>query len=199
MGIEERREREKQQMRQGILEAARQIARQVSWAKVTIRRIAEEIEYSPPTIYEHFESKEALLKEIAREGFRRLLLELRSAQKENDDPEKRFLDSCRAYWRFAVANPEFYEVMHLQKPLQDDPDKMAEAQQVFDQMGNTARELLQTHPALGRTHHDLLTAVWGLLHGLLLLSSEGRIEGGPAQAEAVMEQTVQDLLCAWRG
>src|SRR5215831_17182373 len=61
MGFKERRDRERTEMRQAILHAASEIAAQEGWHAVTIRRVAERIEYSPPTIYEYFESKEALL------------------------------------------------------------------------------------------------------------------------------------------
>jgi len=70
MGIEERRDRERQEMKQAILAAARDIAAQEGWQAVTIRKVADRIEYSPPMIYGHFENKDAVLLELMREGFR---------------------------------------------------------------------------------------------------------------------------------
>lgn len=61
VGIKQRRERERQEIRQSILEAARQIAAEDGWQAVTTRKVAELIEYSQPTIYEYFENKEAIL------------------------------------------------------------------------------------------------------------------------------------------
>ena len=58
MGIRERRERAKQDMKQNILGAAREIAAQEGWQAVTIRKVAELVEYSPPTLYEYFDSKD---------------------------------------------------------------------------------------------------------------------------------------------
>ena len=57
-------------MKQAILAAARDIAAQEGWQAVTIRKVADRIEYSPPMIYEHFENKDAVLLELMREGFR---------------------------------------------------------------------------------------------------------------------------------
>ena len=71
MGTKQRREREKQEVREGILAGAREIALQEGWQAVTIRKVAERIEYSPPTIYEYFENKEAILLELLRQGFER--------------------------------------------------------------------------------------------------------------------------------
>ena len=64
MGIKERRDRERQEIKQAILTAAREIAAVEGWQSVTIRKVAERIEYSPPTIYEHFANKEAILLEL---------------------------------------------------------------------------------------------------------------------------------------
>src|SRR5687768_16278471 len=60
MGIKERREREKQVTRQSILTAAHRIARQEGWPALTIRKVADEIEYSTPMIYEYFTNKEEI-------------------------------------------------------------------------------------------------------------------------------------------
>ena len=66
MGIKERRERQRREVRGGILDAARGIAVAEGWRSVTIRKIAERIEYSPPVIYEHFDSKDELVAEYLR-------------------------------------------------------------------------------------------------------------------------------------
>ena len=60
MGIKQRRERERQEIRQSILCAAREIAAEEGWQAVTTRKVAERIEYSQSTIYEYFENKEAI-------------------------------------------------------------------------------------------------------------------------------------------
>ena len=73
MGIKERRDRERQELKQAILEAAREIAAREGWQAVTIRKVADRIEYSPPTIYEHFANKEAILIELEESLLRRLL------------------------------------------------------------------------------------------------------------------------------
>ena len=112
MGIKQRREREKQEVRQGILTAAREIARQEGWQSVTIRKVAERIEYSPPTIYEYFENKEDILLELLREGFRQLSAALRRAWESTEDCEQRLMNMVEAYWQFAMSQPELYQVMN---------------------------------------------------------------------------------------
>jgi AcrR family transcriptional regulator len=65
----ERKPRNREQIRSGILKTAKSIARQEGWQAVSIRKIADAIEYSAPIIYEYFDSKDVLLDEIRSEGF----------------------------------------------------------------------------------------------------------------------------------
>lgn len=109
MGVRERRQREREGLRRAILDAAREIAAAEGWPAVTIRRVAEKIEYSPPVIYEHFNSKEQIVVELLREGFRAMLAGMRAARDAEKDPVAALLAIGRAYWAFAVAHPE----MHL--------------------------------------------------------------------------------------
>jgi len=62
------RERHKQELRQRIIAATKNIAfKEGGWQGVTIRKVAEQIEYSPPTIYEYFENKDALLCQLLKD------------------------------------------------------------------------------------------------------------------------------------
>ena len=72
MGVQERREREKQGIREDILEAARTLFVRDGYENVSIRKIAERIEYSPGTIYLYFQDKADILAQISEETFSRL-------------------------------------------------------------------------------------------------------------------------------
>lgn len=82
MGIAERKLRHKEGIRIGILEAAWQLVITDGWQSLSIRKIADAIEYSIPVIYNHFENKEAILLEFTREGFEKLAEVLRNAGAE---------------------------------------------------------------------------------------------------------------------
>lgn len=112
MGIKERRVREREEMRRGILDAAHEIAEREGWQAVTIRRVAEEIEYSPPTIYEYFASKEQIVIELLREGFRQMLADMRAARDAHADPVEAVVAMGTAYWKFALKHPEMHVGMH---------------------------------------------------------------------------------------
>src|SRR5262249_14251267 len=107
-----RRERERQKLRGQILRAAREIARAEGWHAVTVRKIADQVEYSPAAIYEYFDSKEAILYALMVEGFRLILIELQRASTAEPEPVRRLVTLGKAYWRFAWQHPELYQVMH---------------------------------------------------------------------------------------
>ena len=73
MGIVERREREREEIRKKILDAARELFAEKGYDSVTMRAVAEAIEHSPTTIYHHFEDKDDLVKALCEADFGRLL------------------------------------------------------------------------------------------------------------------------------
>jgi AcrR family transcriptional regulator len=112
MGITQRREREKEEVRKRILDAARELFEAEGYDKVTMRRIAEAIEYSPTTIYLHFEDKDDLVRALCHEDFGRLLeaLELRPPAA---DPIEAIRQLGHAYVAFALHNPNHYRFMFM--------------------------------------------------------------------------------------
>ena len=88
MGVIERRERERLETRARIMDAARDLFAREGYEAVSMRRIAEAIEYSPTAIYVHFKDKQDLLLEICRTdfgAFGHMLADLQSVQ----DPVER--------------------------------------------------------------------------------------------------------------
>jgi len=112
MGITERREREKEEIRNKILDAARQLFEAEGYDKVTMRRIAEAIEYSPTTIYLHFEDKDDLVRALCHEDFGRLL-EALETRPPASDPVEAIRQLGRAYVAFALQNPNHYRFMFM--------------------------------------------------------------------------------------
>jgi len=104
VGIKERREREKQYVRTMIMKIVNDIVSQEGWNAVTIRKIAEEIEYSPPIVYEHFENKDALLLQLKREAFEKLIKVIKKIMKESTDPKETLLVVASEYLNFCVNN-----------------------------------------------------------------------------------------------
>lgn len=111
MGIAERRIRQKDEIRNSILETAWQIVREEGWQSLSIRKIADAIEYSVPVIYDHFENKDYILLEFGKQGFALLIKKLQTAKKKSTDPRQQLKDISDAYWNFAFRNKEYYQLM----------------------------------------------------------------------------------------
>jgi AcrR family transcriptional regulator len=108
--IAERKQRDREARRAQIISAARRIAELEGWPSVTVRRLSDEISYSQPVLYGHFESREAILAAVAIEGFQEIGLALEKARKRAK-PGKMVESVASAYLDFAASSPALYEVM----------------------------------------------------------------------------------------
>ncbi len=114
MGIIERKERDKQEMRKLILDTAMKLFLEEGFQNVSIRRIADKIEYSPATIYLYFRDKDDILFALHNEGFEELFKRQQQLLSIKD-PRKRLLKHGEIYIRFALENPEFYNLMFIMR------------------------------------------------------------------------------------
>src|SRR3954464_6702698 len=112
MGTVERREREKQELRTKILDAARELFVAEGYEAVTMRAIADKIEYSATAIYKHFADKDALVGELCRHDFRGFAAHFAKAASVRD-PIERLRAAGRAYFDFAKKYPQHYRFMFM--------------------------------------------------------------------------------------
>lgn len=205
MGVKERRDRERLELRHAILEAARKIAATEGWQAVTIRKVAEMIEYSPPTIYEYFESKEAILAEEMREGFRLLYAALQTAMEGHADPRERLAAMGRAYWDFVWKHPELYQVISglggcafCEEGKPDELNQKAEGEKVMVLFRDVLQALLPAQRNVDALADKCVT-LWSLYHGFIALLMAGRIPmDARDHALGLAHQAVEDLLTVWR-
>lgn len=199
MGIKQRRERERQEIRQSILAAARRIAAEEGWHAVTTRKVAELIEYSQPTIYEYFENKEAILLALLRQGYAQLVVQMQMAFASTDDPQDRLIAMTETYWDFAFHTPELYQVMHglAGTPAGWQPDPPEEMRQSF-RLAYEAVELWAASQNVEPSRiRDLVETRRAMIHGMITLSLAGRIPGGQEHVKQILLETMRDLLFAW--
>lgn len=123
MGVQERRERERDQTRSRIMDAARELFACHGYDAVSMRKIAEAIEYSPTAIYVHFADKETLFRELCREDFGRLATVFNELARVKD-PVERICRIGHDYIRFALEFPNHYRLMFM-TPLAPPPDPSA--------------------------------------------------------------------------
>ena len=198
MGIKERRQRQRQQLRDGILSAAREIASAEGWRAVTIRRIAERVEYSPPVLYEYFDSKEDLLLELVRMGYAGQLRAIEEAKASSDDPEEALLAVARAYLRFSFGSPDLYQVMYglggVSFPV---GELRKEGERIGRTIAEVVEELLRKNGKPVEDVWDKVTLPWATLHGLLALRMAGRFVIGEEELERLAELAMRDSIAAW--
>src|SRR6266853_4664940 len=103
--IRHRQERDKQELRQAILDAAGELFLEQGYERFSLRKVAERVGYSPTTIYLYFRNKDDLLFTIVDEGFERFGLQLAAAAESQEDSWERIIALGRAYITFALQNP----------------------------------------------------------------------------------------------
>lgn len=112
MGTAERRERERVALQKKIIDKGRDILVNEGHAALTMRRLADEIEYTPGALYAHFADKDALVRAICETDFLALASLFTHAQKIAD-PVERLRELARVYARFALEHPAQYKILFV--------------------------------------------------------------------------------------
>lgn len=190
-----RRTRQKQATREGIVRAARAIGRDEGWPAVTIRKIADAVEYTSPIIYQYFASKDDALLAVMAEGYAELHAALAAAA-PHADPDERLLGIGRAYLRFARDHPALYELMNGLGGVRVDGRARQEAARPVVALTVGAIEAWARER--GAALPDALAAAetaWGVLHGMAAL---GLLEDvGFDRAAVLVEGAMRALLRDW--
>ena len=108
MTVKDRRARQKTLLRQQIIDAARELLVRDGYEKLSMRKVAERIDYSPTAIYLHFKDKRELVSSLCDETFSRLARELESLPEEFRDPVVRLRKGLERYIAFGLAHPDHY-------------------------------------------------------------------------------------------
>lgn len=191
LGIAERKNRERAERERRIVDAARTIAERDGWDCVTIRRLADEIEYSQPVLYSHFENRDAIVGAVAVEGFGDLVKALRDAIRPSSKPKEALEGVATAYLAFAFARPAIFEAMFvlpsgLHFAEADAPPQLHEA---FRALAAVIAPFCSDVEAATETF-------WAALHGLAQLERDGRIRPAfRAQRVNLLVQTVSNSRC----
>jgi AcrR family transcriptional regulator len=111
MGSKERIHRLKEQTRVNILDAAYDIVKDEGWQALSMRKIADRIEYTAPIIYEYYANKEAILLELTKKGFLLLAERMKEAKNRQTRLEDQLEAMWLAYWNFAFEHKEYYQLM----------------------------------------------------------------------------------------
>ena len=205
MGPRERREREREEIRTKILDAARELFVSDGYEAVTMRRIAEKIEYSPTAIYFHFRDKETLLHEICDTDFLTLAHEIALAG-QIADPIERMRATGLAYVRFGIEHPNHYRLMFMTPhPPFADEHKVERGNPEQDAYA-FLKAMVEEAIVQGRFKPELTDAelvsqtIWGSIHGVVSLHiakcNDDWVEWRPleARAKTMIDVVIHGLL-----
>ena len=201
MGVAERREREKQEIRRMILDAARELFMREGYERVTMRAIADAIEYSPTTIYNHFQDKDALVHALCGEEFGQLLRAV-AAQEMPADPVEAIRQLGLAYAAFGVANPNHYRFMFMTRVGRHDLSE--QGLQTYDMLRTPVEQAIRSGAFLDLGVDVVSQVLWSSIHGavaLLITYEPDQFPRDPAVkdlAAQVIENAIRGLLRAKR-
>lgn len=177
MGVRDRRVREKRQLRAQILDAARDILVTEGFGALSMRKVADRIEYSPTAIYLHFPDKQSLVAELCEETFSRLVREMESLPSESRDPLVCLRRGLDRYVRFGLKYPQHYlATFVVPNDVTEDDDTRARLQSP-ESSGMRALGILRQIVAecvrqkkLKKVDIDVTTrALWAGIHGITSL------------------------------
>jgi len=199
MGSKERRQREAEETRGRILDAARELFVLRGYDATTMRAIARRIEYTPTAIYHHFRNKEALFQELCRRDLRSLSIAFQRMGRI-EDPVLRIQRSGRAYVQFAAEHPMHYQLVFMtpaplpENGTEGDFDPLDPSMDAYAFLQDAVREAMDQgrfRPEL-QDPDEVAHLLWSGLHGLVSLAIA--MGGHPA----VKESELMDRAAAMR-
>ncbi len=208
MGVKERREREKLEIRDKILDAARELFITEGYEGVSMRKVAEAIEYSPTAIYLHFADKEKLFRDLCHEDFARLATQFQNVA-SIADPIERLKAVGRTYFEFGLQYPNHYKLMFMTEPpcsaSPDDRDREVMGNPEVDAYAFLKQIVQQVidSGALLEEFNDvelLSQTFWAAIHGVVALhiakKSDFWVAWRPVQlrAELMLDTTIRGML-----
>jgi AcrR family transcriptional regulator len=180
MGVTERKIREKAALRQEILAAARELFAKHGYESVSMRKIAERIEYSPTAIYLHFRDKEQLLQEICTDTFQLLSRKLAKVATTEADPGDLLRRGLRVYVDFGISHPNHYRTTfmtphHHAREAESCADiDFGTGGQAFQFLLDAVGRVMASGPTRQTDVMAVSQALWMTVHGItsLLISKD---------------------------
>ena len=179
MGIKDRKEKQKLDIRKQILDASVRLFVEEGFEHVTIRKIADIIEYSPTTIYHHFKDKNEILFNLHELGFAKFM-EMNLNLADIANPLLRLHKMGENYIEFGLTHPEFYDFLFIQKAPMEALEQMENCDwDRGDAALNGLKELIAScmeHGYVKKGNVEAVSmAIWGMVHGLVSLAIRDRL------------------------
>ena len=192
-----RREKEIQELRQAIIDQSWKIIEEEGWQSLSIRKIADGINYSVPVIYKHFENKEAIVEYFSKEGFLKLADTLRYSKEKATSDSEQLLQIALAYWKFASENTQHYRIMFglgipACETINSSEEMKASSLLMLEAIGN----ILENNENAQVDRYLKLKTFWSMLHGFIaidLLSNQQITNTPPPTVQDAVEGFIYTL------
>lgn len=145
--------------------------------RVTIRKIAARIRYAPATIYNYYKNKDEIFLALRQDGFAKFQTYQMESRRQRSS-RKRILAHGRAYLRFAIDNPQLYDLMFMMKaPMQKvaGDESLHKTQQSFQYLKDDIRSCMKEGILKKGSVDTVALAFWGIGHGLASLLIRERL------------------------
>lgn len=194
----DRRERERHEMRERIIDAARRLFVTEGYDRTTLRRIAEDIEYTPGAIYAYFKDKDAILYAVHERGFEDLGHRLTGAVVGAANPREALERVGREYIAFARDNPEMYDLMFIAQATSRamDDDEWPEGKRTYGLLQALVKTALDGGWIAGGSVEAVSFLLWSTAHGMASLQIRERCRVIPLEDRARVQD---DALTALMG
>ena len=197
MGVKERQERDREAVARAILDAARDLFVTHGYEAVSIRKIAERIEYSPAAIYGYFPSKDDIFFALAEEGFRLLFSFSERPATAPETPVDRLRLMFWRYYDFTRQHPEYFALMFLDRSV----PSISRNWDRFGFVGEMKHDMVQriqqmvddgAFPA-GTSAHVVFRILLTATHGVAVMRLCDRLSPGE-DADALARATIDTVI-----
>ncbi len=180
MGIIERKEKQKIEIRKMILDASIKLFVEEGFENVTIRKIADIIEYSPTTIYLYFKDKNEIFYQLHELGFQKMAALNRNLENIKN-PLTRLFKMGENYIEFGLDNPQFYDIMFILRAPMQTLESMANCdwkngENALHALMSIVEECMQKGFIQKGDIQAVSMAIWGMVHGLVSLQIRERFD-----------------------
>jgi AcrR family transcriptional regulator len=198
MGTRERQERERELVRRKILDAATELFVAEGYQNVSIRKIAERIEYSPAALYSYFPSKDDIFLALAEEGFRTLAAAVRL---DADDPLEALREGFWQYYQFSRTHPEYFALMFVDRSvpqISEDWERFGFVREMLHRAADGIRACVAAGYFPASLDADAaIHVLWAAVHGPATIQLGGRLGPGE-EPDALARDTLEAAIAGLR-
>jgi AcrR family transcriptional regulator len=200
MGVKERQERDREQLRARILDAARELFVAEGYRNVSIRKIAEKVEYSPAALYSYFPSKDDVFFALAEEGFRKLFEFTNDPSITSGDPLTAIRQGFLRYYEFSRKHPEYFDLMFVDRSvpkISHEWERFGFVEQMIDEVRALIKRAIDAGLFPSDTNPDVAFHIlWAAVHGPATVAVCDRLapdENPDALARDTLEAAIAGL------